>query len=84
MFLAFLDNDRGEFNQQSIPICLYHNAWHRVNFDSKEGRPYLGIPQPNVYYYNEDIKLPEESNIDSEDEAPTYKPQSDPPSKDEV
>jgi hypothetical protein len=44
----------------------------------------LGIPQPNVHYYNEDIKLPEELNIDSEDEAPTYRPRSEPVSEEEV
>jgi hypothetical protein len=71
-------------NKGSIIICLYNNAWHCVHYDSKLQRPYLRSPQPNVHYYYNNIKLPTESNIDSDEEPPTKKPKSDPPSKEEV
>jgi hypothetical protein len=76
-FLAFCNNDRRELNKEAVIVCLYNNAWHRVCYDSKR-RAYLGAPQPNVHYYNEDLKLPTESNVDSEEEEPTKKRKSDP------
>jgi hypothetical protein len=44
----------------------------------------LGNPQPNVHYYDEDIKLPVESPNDSDEEPPTQRTKSDPPSEEEV
>jgi hypothetical protein len=82
-FLAFCDNIRQVLNKACIIVCLYNNVWHRVHHDSK-GRAYLGIPQPNIHFYDEDIKLLIESNVDSEEEAPTRKPKSDPPSEEEI
>jgi hypothetical protein len=82
-FLAFCDNDRQILNKACIVVCLYNNAWHRVHYDNRN-RPYLGAPQPNVHFYDEDIKLPIKSNVDSEEEPPTQKPKSDPPSEEEI
>jgi hypothetical protein len=82
-FLAFCDNDQRVLNKVCIIVCLYNNTWHRVHHNSKQ-RAYLGAPQPNVHFYDEDIKLPTKSNIDTDEEAPTRKPKSDPPSEEEV
>jgi hypothetical protein len=82
-FLAFCDNDQRILNKNCVVVCLYNNAWHCVHHDSKK-RAYLGIPQPNVHFYDEDIKLPIESNIDTDEEAPTQKTKSDPPSEEEI
>jgi hypothetical protein len=83
-FLALCDNDQRVLNKGSIIVCLYNNAWHRIHYDSKLQRAYLGSLQPNIHYYNDDIKLPTESNVDSDEEPPTKKPKSDPPSEEEV
>jgi hypothetical protein len=82
-FLAFCDNDERQLNKACIIVCLYNNAWHRIHYNSKN-RPYLGAPQPNVHFYNEDIKLPTESNVDTDEEAPTKKRGSKPPSEEEI
>jgi hypothetical protein len=82
-FLAFCDNNRRVLNKACIIVCLYNNAWHRVHHNSKQ-RAYLGSPQPNVHFYDEDIKLPTESNVNTDEEAPTKKPKSDPPSEEEI
>jgi hypothetical protein len=83
-FLAFCNNNQQVLNKGSIIVCLYNNAWHHIHYDSKLQRAYLGSPQPNVHYYHDDIKLPIESNVDSDEEPPTKKPKSDPPSEEEV
>jgi hypothetical protein len=82
-FLAFCNNDQRILNKGCIIVCLYNSAWHRVHHDSK-GKAYLGIPQPNVHFYDEDIRLPVESNADTDNEAPTQKLRSDPPSEEEI
>jgi hypothetical protein len=82
-FLAFCDNDKQRLNKGCIVVCLYNNAWHRVHYDSKD-RPYLGIPQPNVHFYDEDIRLPRESGTDTDEEAPTKRQGSEPLSEEEI
>jgi hypothetical protein len=69
-FLAFCDNDQQRLTKGCTVVCLYNNTWHRIHYDSKN-RPYLGAPQPNVHFYDEDIRLPVESNTDTDEEAPT-------------
>jgi hypothetical protein len=83
MFLAFCDNDERRLTKGCTIVCLYNNAWHRVHYDSKD-RAYLGAPQPNVHFYDEDIKLPIESNVDTDEEAPTQRQGSEPPSEEEI
>jgi hypothetical protein len=82
-FLAFCDNDERRLMKGCTIVCLYNNAWHRVHYDSKD-RAYLGAPQPNVHFYDEDIKLPIESNVDTDEEAPTQRRESEPPSEEEI
>jgi hypothetical protein len=71
-------------NKGSIIVCLYNNVWHCVHYNDKLRQAYLGSPQPNVHYYNDDIKLPTESSNDSDDEPPTQRSKSNPPSEEEL
>jgi hypothetical protein len=82
-FLAFCDNDQQRLTKGCTIVCLYNNAWHCVHYDSKN-RAYLGAPQPNVHFYDEDIKLPVESNDDTDEEPPTKRRESEPPSEEEI
>jgi hypothetical protein len=46
--------------------------------------PCLGLPQPNVHFYDEDIRLPNELNVNTDEEAPTKRQGSEPPSEEEI
>jgi hypothetical protein len=82
-FLAFCDNDQRRLTKGCTVVCLYNNTWHCVHYNSKD-KPYLGAPQPNVHFYDEDIKLPIKSNVDTDEEAPTKKRGSESPSEEEI
>ena len=49
---VYCDNDDGQLNKWSYPVCIYNGVWHKLALNNKSGKPTIVEPVPEIHDYD--------------------------------